>query len=161
MEKVLIVYSTKTGSTKNTGEYIKTQLEKTFIVDLKSVDEVIDLNNYSKVILGSPINGMKIIPEMRSFIEKNQNVLKTIPNYFFVMTYSYNHGRNFVKKLINKDLKNLTQSINSNIYVVGGVADKPMPTALAFIFGLKKDEPLDNRAFLVVDRLIADIRGKD
>ena len=159
MEKVLIAYYSKTGSTKDTGEYIKKTLEKDYIVDIKEINAIKDFQGYSKIILGAPINGMQIVPQMKNFIEKHHESLRMIPNYFYALTYAYNHGRKFVKKGIDKDLKNLTSPIQSKVFVIGGVADKPMPKPMAFIFGLKSDEPLDNRDFSVVDKLIENIKN--
>lgn len=159
MEKILIGYYSKTGSTKSTAEYIKNALNSDYLIDIKEIQSIKTLDGYSKVILGAPINGMQIVPQMKNFIEKHHESLRMIPNYFYALTYAYNHGRKFVKKGIDKDLKNITSPIQSKVFVIGGVADKPMPKPMAFIFGLKSDEPLDNRDFSVVDKLIENIKS--
>lgn len=159
MEKILIAYYSKTGSTKNTGEYIKNALTTNYFVDLRDINTIKDLSEYSKIILGAPINGMQIAPQMKNFIEKNHENLRMIPTYFFAMTYAYNNGRNFVRKSINKEIKNITLPLQSKTYIIGGVADKPMPKFLSFVFGLKENEPLDNRNFNKIDELIEDIKS--
>lgn len=158
MEKILIAYYSKTGSTKNTGEYIQNALIDKYSVDLKEINTIKELDQYSKVILGAPINGMQVVPQMKNFIDKHHENLRMIPTYFYAMTYAYNNGRNFVRKSINKEIKNITLPIQSKTYIIGGVADKPMPKFLSFLFGIKENEPLDNRNFDKINELINQVK---
>ncbi len=157
MRKILIVYFTKTGSTKGTGNYIKSKLDERFSIEVKDIKEVKSLEGYSKIILGAPINGMKIVPEMRNFIEKNHNVFLNTPTYFYIMTYAYNNGRPFFRMLMERDVNKIIRGLNISPYFIGGVSDKPMPSFAKFIFGLPKDEPLDNRDFTRLEDLVENV----
>lgn len=159
MKKILIVYFTKTGSTKKTGNYIIEKLKDRFSLDILDIKEVISLEGYSKIILGAPINGMKIVPQMKEFIEKNKTTFLNTPTYFYILSYAYNNGRPFFRKLMERDINKLIGGLHISHYFIGGVSDKPMPAIARFILGLSSKEPLDNRDFNRLDDLVENIRN--
>ena len=72
--KVLVTYSTKTGSTKGVAESIGTTLSGLGEdVDVAPMQEVTDLSQYSAVIAGSAIQARKWLPEAMSFIQMPQH----------------------------------------------------------------------------------------
>jgi menaquinone-dependent protoporphyrinogen IX oxidase len=146
MNKYLIGYTSKTGTTKE----IATKMEALFIknnieVDVISLEAIKNIDQYNGVILGSPINGMKLLPEFFSFIESNQN-LKTKTLGIFAVSYIADHGRKIWKKLIQKSLNKAKFELSAGSSAIfGGRIDKKMPGFANFIFGLSKDLPLDIR----------------
>ena len=75
-KKVLVTYSTRTGSTKGVAESMGTTLSGLGEdVDVAPMQEVTDLSQYSAVIAGSAIQAGKWLPEAVSFINSHQHDL--------------------------------------------------------------------------------------
>ncbi len=80
--KVLVTYSTRTGSTKGVAESIGNTLSGLGeVVDVAPMEEITDISQYSAVIAGSAIQAGKWLPEAMSFIKTHQHELK---NKYFV-----------------------------------------------------------------------------
>jgi len=80
MKKVLIAYGTRYGSTKESVEEIKKELEKTDcdvqVLNLKkSKDDIPALDSFDGVIVGSSIKIMKWMKEPKEFLSKYQDEL--------------------------------------------------------------------------------------
>ena len=74
--KVLVTYSTRTGSTKGVAESIGTTLSGLGeVVNVAPMQEVTDLSQFSAVIAGSSIQCGKWLPEAMSFIQTHQHDL--------------------------------------------------------------------------------------
>jgi menaquinone-dependent protoporphyrinogen IX oxidase len=136
---------TKTGTTKKAAEIIKEELKKNQIdVDVLELSTVDSLNVYDTIIIGGPINGMQWLPEIKSFINKNEEVLNNKNIACFALSYVITDGRQFWQKRINKNFNNICRLINPFEKIIfGGKIDKPMSGIPRFIFGLSKDSPLD------------------
>ena len=88
MKTILITYSTTDGQTKLICEKIKSILENTFIVDLrsiKSIKENLEVLNksFSYVIVGASIRYGKHSNDVYEFIENNIDFLESSNNAFF------------------------------------------------------------------------------
>jgi len=82
--KILVVYATKFGSTKEVAEKIGDVIRiKNIPVDVRKVSSVKDLSKYSAIILGTPIRMGKPISEAMSFIKKYETGLNAVPVAFF------------------------------------------------------------------------------
>ncbi len=76
--KALIVTASRYGSTEQIGRWIKERLQyEGFEVEAVKAIEDISLDNYELVIMGSGIYSHAVLPELKAFIDKNINVLKS------------------------------------------------------------------------------------
>ena len=87
MDKILIVYSTTDGQTKNICEKIIKIGEKKGTIDLLSVDQVSDLSisKYRKIIIGASIRYGKHNPLVYEFIKLNKEELEKKFTAFFTV----------------------------------------------------------------------------
>ena len=64
MSKILVAYVSKTGTTKEVAEEIGRILEeKGLEADVMEIPRVQGFEGYSGAVIGSPINGMRWLPE--------------------------------------------------------------------------------------------------
>lgn len=142
---VLIIYMTKTGTTKEAAEIIKEVFVREEVeVEVLEISKVNGIEDYETIIIGAPINGMRWLPEITSFIKKNKIILNNKNVACFTLSYVINDGRKFWKKRISKNFKNICDLINPiDTAIFGGKINKPMPIIPRFIFGLSKKSPLD------------------
>ena len=85
-DKILVTYSTRTGSTKGVSEYIgKTLTDLGENVDVLPMQEIEDLSHYKAVIAGSAIQAGKWLPEAFDFINTNRNDLNEKPFAAFLV----------------------------------------------------------------------------
>jgi len=124
--KILITYSTRTGSTKGVSEAIaKTLSESGEEVEVISMQEVKDLTPYKAVIAGSAIQAGKWLPEAMEFVSKNKIVLNQKPFAVFLicMTLAMAKGesyRNMVSGWLGP-VRNLVTPVSEGIFA--GVLD--------------------------------------
>ena len=87
MDKILIVYSTTDGQTKNICEKIITIGKKKGTIDLLSIDQVSDLkiSKYRKIIIGASIRYGKHNPLVYEFIKLNKEELEKKFTAFFTV----------------------------------------------------------------------------
>jgi len=84
MDKVLVAYATKAGSTGEVAEVIGQVLcEGGAAVDVKPIREVIDVNGYSRVVVGSAVRMGSWLPEAVKFVEAHTAALETKPVAYF------------------------------------------------------------------------------
>lgn len=145
MKKVLVGYFSKTGSTKEIAERIGTNLAKKGVEsDVLELEKIKNIENYSSVILGAPINGMKHVPEFVKFIEENKTALDGKIAGLFTVAYIYYDGRSLWRSFINKSIAKIEKLINpKNSIVFAGRIDKKMPAFANLLFGIGRDLPLD------------------
>lgn len=96
--KILVTYSTLTGSTKGVSEAIgKTLSDLGESIDIIPMHDVKDLTCYKAVIAGSAIQAAKWLPEAMAFIQTHKNDLKQKPFAAFLvcMTLAMPKGESY------------------------------------------------------------------
>lgn len=82
--KTLIVCASRYGSTEQIGRWIGERLQyEGFEVHLVKAGDVVSLEDYEMVIMGSGIYSHTVLPELKAFIEQNLDALKSKKNVLF------------------------------------------------------------------------------
>lgn len=159
--KCLIAYKTRTGTTQEIAQRIADVLKNKGIeVDVASIDSSPECSGYSRVVLGCPINGMKLVPEMEAYVMQ-KIVGKNVPVDLFVVSYMHDKGRAMWKKAIDRDVSRIASlAAAQNSIVFGGRIGSMLPGFARFIFGIPKDAPLDQRDWGLIESWAADIASK-
>jgi menaquinone-dependent protoporphyrinogen oxidase len=95
-EKILVTYTSRTGSTAGVAQAIGQALvESGAQVDVLPMQEVTDLTPYRAVVAGSAIQGQKWLPEAMQFIQTHQAALVRKPCAVFLvcMTLAMGNGQ--------------------------------------------------------------------
>lgn len=99
--KILVTYSSGYGTTQEVAEEIKTILseEKSFEVDLISIDDVKDIRPYDSVVLGSSVRAEHPMANVIDFLALHRHELQDKAVAFFLVCLSANCelGREEVK----------------------------------------------------------------
>ncbi len=83
---VLVAYSTRTGSTREVAEAVAKVLRQTLLtVDVARVRDVNSVNQYSTVILGTPIYLGALPKEIHQFLSRFQIPLSRLLSWVFVL----------------------------------------------------------------------------
>lgn len=102
--RILVTYSTRTGSTKGISEAIaKTLSEMGENVDTIAMKDVKDLAKYKSVIAGSAIQAGKWLPDAIEFIKINKSILNEKPFAAFqvCMTLAMSKGETYRDHVIS------------------------------------------------------------
>jgi menaquinone-dependent protoporphyrinogen oxidase len=76
-QRTLVTYASKAGSTAEVAARIgETLAKRGSAVDVLPIGKVSDLTPYGTVVVGSAIRMGRVLPEVKSFIEKNQAALQ-------------------------------------------------------------------------------------
>lgn len=144
--KCLISYISRTGTTEEIARRIGEILEaRGAEVDVEPIASVADLKGYDRLILGSPLNGMRVLPEFNAFLSEKV-VGSGLPVDIFMVSYLFEHGRKGWKKTIQKDRERLrTLPGASSVEIFGGRLQSQLPGFARLIFGTSRDLPLDLR----------------
>jgi menaquinone-dependent protoporphyrinogen oxidase len=85
-KKVLVGYASKYGSTAGVADAIGKELcDRGATVDVCTLKNVRDLNEYKGVVLGSPVYKGKWLPEAVDFVERNRGVLQNVSVAYFLV----------------------------------------------------------------------------
>jgi menaquinone-dependent protoporphyrinogen IX oxidase len=85
MKKICILYDSVSGSTVEIADILKNELSlKSHKVDIVSIINHCDLNEYDVVIIGSPLRFGSFTPRMRKFIRKNKERLMEKPLFIYI-----------------------------------------------------------------------------
>jgi len=85
-KSLLLTYATRYGSTQEVAEAITTTLREGGIkVDIQSMQDVKNLDNYNAVVLGAAIYNARWHPEAHKFLSKYQETLKQLPVAIFAL----------------------------------------------------------------------------
>lgn len=78
--KILVTYATFSGSTEGVAKAIGSTLANGDLqVDVRPMNEVMDITQYQAVVAGSPVHAGKWLPEAISFIQTHQMELAEKP----------------------------------------------------------------------------------
>lgn len=80
--KTLIIYASKTETTKKCANLLKEKLNDVDISNIKSLS--IDINNYDLIIIGSPIRMGLIDKNIKKFLINNLDILKSKKAAYFI-----------------------------------------------------------------------------
>lgn len=156
----LIGYVSKTGTTEEIATHVGAALrerrpgvgeQNEWNVTILPLSEINSVQQYDRVLLGAPINGMKVLPELKTFIaEKIAGSNKPVD--LFIVSYMFERGRKMWKNAISKEVERVRSLANaSSARVFGGRIASPLPGFARFIFGIPKDSPLDQRDWKAID----------
>lgn len=147
MSKTLVAYHTKTGTTRAYAEGIAEALRKAGKeAEAKPMAELGSLSTYGAVVLGAPINGMSLVPELGAFIAANRPALAAIPTAVFAVSYMTGKAGAGWNRAIDKAASKAAASVGAKAWkVLPGKVDGPLPGLMRLMFGLPKDLPLDRR----------------
>ena len=86
LNKILVTYASRAGSTADVAEAIgKTLTENGIQVDVIPMQDVKDLSNYRAVVAGSAIRAAKWLPEAAQFIQSHRAELAQKPFAMFTV----------------------------------------------------------------------------
>jgi len=84
-KKILITYSTKSGSTMRIAEIINEELIRLGAAPMVlEINSVKGLSGYDAVVMGSPIVMGKIRPDIMKFVKENENDLVSMPSALYI-----------------------------------------------------------------------------
>jgi menaquinone-dependent protoporphyrinogen oxidase len=85
--KVLILYSTTDGQTRNIASYIASVLQVTDVCDVIDLRHAqhLDLQRYQKVVVGASIRYGHFNPLLEKFIKQNLEILNQMPSAFYAV----------------------------------------------------------------------------
>ncbi len=85
-ESILLAYTTRFGSTQEVSEAIAATLHKTGReVVIQPMDEVISLDAYAAVVLGTAIYSTRLHPNAHIFLARHSEALKQLPVAIFAL----------------------------------------------------------------------------
>lgn len=105
--KTLIIYASKTTTTKKCANLLKEKLNDVDISNIKSLN--IDINNYDLIIIGSPIRMGLIDKNIKKFLINNLDILKSKKAAYFICcgfkeNYLKYFEQNFPQELLDRAL---------------------------------------------------------
>lgn len=87
MNRILVTYATRAGSTVQVAETIaQTLAAGGATVHVRSLQCVTDLQAFDAVVIGSAIRFGRWLPEAVEFVKTNQAALSRVPTAFFVVS---------------------------------------------------------------------------
>ena len=102
--KILVTYSSRTGTTAETAQVISKVLEDSgAIVDVLPMQQVTDLSPYQAVIAGSAIRAARWLPQAVQFIRAHQAALRHKPFAMFTVciTLAMGNGEQYRQGVMN------------------------------------------------------------
>jgi menaquinone-dependent protoporphyrinogen oxidase len=100
--KSLIVYSTKSGASRECAELLATRIKNCSIFDLSK--QVPSLESFDILIMGSGVRMGKIYKPMKNFLEKNAKALLSKKTAFFLCNAYPDTFQKVIEKNIPKEL---------------------------------------------------------
>jgi menaquinone-dependent protoporphyrinogen oxidase len=87
MNKILVAYATRAGSTAEVATYVAEALRSTgAAVDVQHVKTVREVKSYDAVVVGSPIRMGHWLPEAVEFVKANRETLSHILTAYFLVS---------------------------------------------------------------------------
>jgi menaquinone-dependent protoporphyrinogen oxidase len=150
--KYLIGFISKTGTTEEIARRIGQILaERGAEIDVKPIASISDIAGYDRIVLGSPVNAMKVLPEFNVFL--NEKIVgRGVPVDLFIVSYLFEKGRKMLRKAILKDKERLRVLVKpESLEIFAGRLPGPLPGAARFFFGTARDLPLDLRDWAKIE----------
>lgn len=86
MQKFLVTYATKYGSTREVAEAIATAMrESGAAVDVRPCTDVRNLDAYDGLVVGSPLYIGSMLKDARRFFEANRATIQSLPTALFLL----------------------------------------------------------------------------
>jgi menaquinone-dependent protoporphyrinogen oxidase len=131
MNKILVTYASRAGSTAGVAEAIgKTLTENGAQVDVLPMKDVRDLNQYRAIVAGSAIRGAKWLPEAMQFMQAHQAALSRKPFAAFMVciTLAMPNGEKYRGGLTDwlKPVRELVRPISEG-YFAGALGFAKLP----------------------------------
>ena len=145
MLKVLIAYTSKTGTTENAARVIaETFRLRSCEVDILQFNDVLDVKSYDGVVIGAPINGMQWHPDAVKFVTTYQQDLKKKSVAYYFMSYMLGEGRSFWNNKIQNSLNGVSNIVKPvHMGMFSGKVGDDFPAFARWIFGIKKGTASD------------------
>lgn len=150
LEKILVTYATRLGSTTGVAEAIGDTLRASGEeVDVIPMQEVTDLSPYQAVIAGSAIQNRQWLPEATEFIHNNRATLSQKPLAIFAvcMTLAMRNGEQYRSDISGwlAPVRALVKPVSEGIFA--GVLDIPripsfsdrLKFRISVLFGIWKE----------------------
>lgn len=134
--KILVVYATRYGSTREVAEKVAATLgEAGAVVDVQSVEHVRSLEGYRAVVVGAPLYMFSVLKEARTFLSKHRAALETVPVAFFALGPTEDKEKDWqeTREQLNKVLAGFPWLQPVAVELFGGKFD---PTRLTFPYNL-------------------------
>lgn len=148
--RILVTYSTRTGSTKGVSEFIgKTLTDLGRVVYVVSMEDIKDLSQYKAVIAGSAIQNRKWLPEAFDFVKTHKVELSKRPFAAFAvcMTLAMPSGEKYSETVTSwlNPVRNLVTPIGVGLFK-GALEISKIPSfsdrlkfRLSVLFGVWKE----------------------
>lgn len=163
MSTVAILYVSRTGTTREIAERLEILLDaaghRVALYDI--VDDrsriVEDLGTWDRVILGSPIHGMRPSREIKAVVDETPELRGRVAGVFFT-SMVHPTGRRIWRRAIEKGAAGLATAVGTDRWVIfGGRADGELPGFVRRLFGTDRDLPRDQRDWAAIDAWSSDV----
>jgi menaquinone-dependent protoporphyrinogen oxidase len=132
--KILVVYASRAGSTREIAEKIAGVLgDQNQETEVRSVQEVKDLSPYSAIVLGSAARMMHLYAEAVNFTKKHRLTLQKMPVALFLSCMTMKESTEKNREVALGYLKPITTQISP--VSVGLFAGKVNPAAIGGLMG--------------------------
>ncbi len=98
----LIIYASKTGTTKKCAKQINRQIKDSKMVNILNQNE--DINIYDLIVIGTPIRMGMIDKKIKKFLISNIEILKTKKVAYFICCGFNENYKSYYEQNIPKDL---------------------------------------------------------
>lgn len=145
MKKALIANFSKTGTTRElASEIAKTLADAGADARALPFSEAGDLSGYDWVILGAPINGMRLVPEAAAFVEARRAELRARPVALFAVSYMHGAARGNWNRAIEKSVRSAAEAAGARTSAIfPGRVGSPLPGFARLLFGVPRDLSAD------------------
>ena len=107
----IILYTSKTGAAQECASILTTEIGDCAICDLAEITP--DLDKYDLVVIGSGVRASRFYKPVRTFIEKNKDLLQTKKLAFFICNAAPVTLREIISKNIPQELQEHAVCIKS------------------------------------------------